>query len=153
MASSKKSDRERSEMAERVEARLRELCSEDDFAGALDHSDHYPTLETRDLSSFERDLRDWGMVYGLAFGLAISMAPDMPHEDAAGAVFHPAYRVYVNWGGEIEDPGVKRERAIQMVTRRWEEADRRRFTDGKLRPDMTEELQGAIMDLSEWARG
>lgn len=54
---------------------------------------------------------------------------------------------YNHWAGEIQDPGVKRENAIRTLVRRFEEAER------KSRTEMTDDLQGAITDLSESARG
>ncbi len=128
--------------ADAVEAQLQALCSEDNFGGSLVVVDDYPQLRTRALSLFEQDLRDWGYVYGLAFGLALSANPGMSHEDAARLAYGPARRVKVRWGGEIEDPGEKRENAIRAVV---EQYDRRSET-------MTEELQNAIADLVESAR-
>ena len=107
--------------------RVRRLSAEDDFAGALPEVDHYPRLRTRDLSSFERDVRDWGLVYGLVFGLAVAEWPDAPHAELARLAFFPALQVYRRWGGEIQDPGERREAAIRDVVRRFGEWDEKRW--------------------------
>src|ERR1022692_3709815 len=84
-----------------LRARLRELCSEDDFAGGLTVLERYPKLTTREFTEFERDLRDWGFAYGLAFGLAIEAWPEEPHAEVARRVLTAALSVYREWGGEI----------------------------------------------------
>lgn len=134
--------------AEALEAQLRALIGEDDFTHGLTALDAYPKLKTRELSSFELDMRDWGYAYGLAFGLALSANPEMAHEDAAKLALAPARRVYTWWGGEIEDPGERRERAIRAMVQQVEECSRQ---NGPF--EMTNGLAAAIHNLVESARG
>ena len=126
-----------------VEGQLRGLCSEDNFAGGLPVLEDYPEIRTRELSSFEREMRDWGFVYGLAFGLAVSANPKIAHEDAATLAFMPARHAYVRWGGEIEDPGEKRENAIRALVQEFNESPPLR--NGS-------KLEDAIIGLVESAR-
>lgn len=128
--------------AKALEEQLRALSVEDDFAGGSAVMDDYPEMKTRSLSSFELDLRDWGFVYGLAFGLALSANPEMAHKDAARLAYTPARIVYDRWGGEIEDPGEKRENAIRALVQHF---------DGGSEV-MPTELHDAIVDLVESAR-
>lgn len=130
-------------------ARLRELCVEDDFAGALSELGRYPKLTTRELTEFERDLRDWGFAYGLAFGLAMDAWPDESHAEIARRAFTPALAVYREWSGEIEDPGVKREKAIREVVRQFEAIDTYQRQEGPI----PGELAAALGDLADSARG
>lgn len=128
--------------------RLRRLCVEDDFAGALGPLARYPHFESRSLSVVEDDLRDWGFVYGLAFGLALSQWPDEPHEEIARLVFETALSVFRRWSGEIEDPVAKREMALRAVVQRFADVERDRNGD-----TMDADLSHALSDLSAWARG
>ncbi len=128
--------------------RLRRLCVEDDFAGALEPLARYPRFESRSLSVFEDDLRDWGFVYGLAFGLALAEWPDEPHEEIARLVFETALSVFRRWSGEIEDPVAKREMALRAVVQRFADVERDRNGD-----TMDADLSHALSDLSAWARG
>lgn len=52
-----------------LEARLHALCDEDNFAHGLPVAGNYPVIESRDLSLFESDLRDWGSSTGWRSGL------------------------------------------------------------------------------------
>jgi hypothetical protein len=132
--------------AEALEVQLRALCAEDDFAGGLAIVDDYPELTTRSLSEFEQDLRDWGFVYGLAFGLAVSANPEMAHEDAAKLAYVPARNVNARWGGEIEDPGEKRENAIRTLVQQFDE-----HSEAPVTPRQRK-LHDAIVDLVQSAR-
>ena len=69
--------------ADKLSEQLRELKDEDNFGDAGDCLWRYPVFESRELTETERDLRDWGYVFGLAFGLAIGANPGMPHAAAA----------------------------------------------------------------------
>jgi hypothetical protein len=139
-----------SSITDALEAELRVLQGEDDFAGALPISHRYPDFEDRDLSRFELDLRDWGFVYGLAFGLVLRDHPELPHADAARLAFRPARTVFVKWSGPIENPAEKRENAIRTLVRRYDEADRS-TEDGRI--VMTSQLHDAVLALTQTARG
>lgn len=144
--------------ADKLSEQLRELKDEDNFGDAGDCLWRYPVFESRELTETERDLRDWGYVFGLAFGLAIGANPGMPHAAAAELAYWPARRVFTEWSGEIEDPVAKREEAIRRLVRQFEKAEDARETrifsgHGFTRLEMTDELQGAIHDLATWARG
>jgi len=143
---------------DRLRTELTALKDEDDFARGLDYLCDYPKFESRDLTETERDLRDWGYVYGLAFGLALAANPGMTHADAAKLAYLPALKVFVEWSGEIEDPGIKREEAIRRLVQQFEKAsdarEARIFAGGQFGPlEMSDELQGAMCDLVTWARG
>jgi hypothetical protein len=129
---------------------LQALTAEDDLAGGLPVVQQYPKFETRPVSEFEDDLRFWGFVYGLAFGLAVRDNPELSHEDAARLAYKPAYRRFVQWSGDIENPVEKREAAIRTLVRRFAEADQERDNG---RVVMTAELQDAVLALTQTARG
>lgn len=147
MATKKSSKKNMAGSAEAVESHLQALCSEDDFAGALSVLDRYPQLRTRQISRFERDMRDWGLAYGVAFGLAVSGNPEMAHEAAAELAYMPARRVAARWGVQPQDPGERRENAIRALVDRYESADSRVMMNAQLGP-----LHDAIADLVESAR-
>jgi hypothetical protein len=134
-----------------LEARLHALCDEDNFAHGLPVADNYPVIESRDVSLFESDLRDWGFVYGLAFGLAMSAYPELSHQDAAELAYSPARTVFRRWSGEIEDPVLKRENAIRNLVRQFNEAKDHRALGEPLA--MSTGLHSAIDELADWARG
>jgi hypothetical protein len=118
----------------RLIERLSRLSIEDDFGGGMNALDRYPELTSRDLSEFERDMRDWGFVYGPAFATAVSEWPDAPHPDLARLAFGAAQMVYVRWAGEIKDPGLRRQEAVRQVIRqfvRWDEDHYRAAANGE----------------------
>lgn len=56
------------------------------------------------LNDFERDLRDWGMVYGVALGLA--RAEDMwePLESVTARAREAAVETFLQWSGDFPAP-------------------------------------------------
>jgi len=128
---------------------LRKLTCEDDFAGTLNEVSCYPQLTRHELSEFERDVRDWGLMYGIAFGLAVAKWPQEPHKETAKLAFHVARMVYVRWGGEIQDPALKREAALRAVVEQYGRWDEARFTRGSGSPDepMGKSMAGALHEL------
>jgi hypothetical protein len=136
-----------------LRAHLDALCDEDDFAGGLPLLQQYPKIESRRLTPFEDDLRDWGFVYGLAFGLAMSANPDLTHAQAAELAYVPARKIGARWGGEIVDPAERREQAIRALARQYADAVARRDADyragrsGDL--EWTSGLHGAVQELVE----
>ena len=61
-----------------LEQRITAVMDADDIDGSMTVCDRYPRLEGRPLTAFERDVRDWGLIYGIAFGMARADAPDTP---------------------------------------------------------------------------
>jgi hypothetical protein len=49
----------------------------------------------------ERDLRDWGLVYGLAFGMLASEEPDADREQIRDRALDAARAAYRRWAGAI----------------------------------------------------
>ena len=131
---------------------LRRLSAEDDFAGALPAIERYPCLSRHKLSEFERDMRDWGLVYGLAFGLAVAKWPGEPHEKTARVAFDVARMVHVRWGGEIQDPTLRREAAVRAVVEQYDRWDddcyRQRSGDAEAIP-MGMSMSSALHELRE----
>jgi hypothetical protein len=138
------------EIAEEREFRgqLDELRNEDNFAGALPVLEQYPKVVTRELTEFERDLRDWGFTYGLTFGLALRAWADEPHVKTAERALTPALSLYRGWSGEIQDPGVRRENAIRRLAQVFEETDCYTLREGAI----PRELLVAIEELADSAR-
>jgi hypothetical protein len=86
------------------------LCSEDDFADGLGALDSYPGVGgSRPMTTFEREVRDWGFVYGMAFAMALREWPDRPRKSVAWTAQRLARMVYVRWAGDIFDPGDRAE--------------------------------------------
>lgn len=94
----------------RLLEQLRRLSAEDHFAGTMCEVGEYPEI-SRALSPFEMDLRDWGLVFGVAFGIAINMWPDEPRPELARRAYWPARMAYVRGWGDIADPVAKRDAA------------------------------------------
>ena len=130
---------------------LRRLITEDNFAGASPAVDRYPHLTRHTISEFERDLRDWGLAYGVAFGLAVSKWPETPHEELAQTAFHAARMSYVSWAGEIQDPAMRREAAISAVVEKYDEWDEARYRDrsGSSEAPMGGSMSSALHELRE----
>jgi len=86
-------------LAERVYAILSEEyeSSRQTWAEGLDR-------EPRDgaqMTVRERDLRDWGLVYGLAFAMLASEEPDADREQIRDRALDAARAAYRRWAGEI----------------------------------------------------
>ena len=105
-----------------LEQRITAVMDADDLDGSMNVCDRYPRLEGRPLTGFERDVRDWGLIYGIAFGMARADAPDAPSETVAEHAYKIARAKFARWAGEIEDPDVVRARAVADVVREWEKA-------------------------------
>jgi hypothetical protein len=131
--------------------KARRLSAEDDFAGALRALDDYPRLTRHSLTEFERDMRDWGLVYGITFGLAIAKWPNEPHDELASLAFEVSRMVYVRWGGEIQDPELRREAALRAVVERYDRWDDERYARS-YRPaevPMGDSMSNALHELRE----
>jgi hypothetical protein len=130
---------------------LRRLCAEDDFAGALPVIDGYPHLTRHELTEFERDMRDWGLVYGIAFGLAVAKWPAEPREETARLAFDAGLMVHIQWGGEIQDPALRREAALHKVVEQYDHWNENRclHQGGSADAPMGSSMSGALHDLRE----
>jgi hypothetical protein len=128
---------------------MRRLCGEDDFAGALPVIDGYPRLTRHKLSEFERDMRAWGFVYGLAFGLAVAKWPEEPHSETARIAFEAGLMVQIRWGGEIQDPALRREAALRTIVEQYDEWEERRYTHqaGSSDAPMGMDMSSALHEL------
>lgn len=131
---------------------VRRLLSEDDAAGALKALEGYPNLTRHQLSEFERDMRDWGLVYGITFGLAVAKWPREPHPETAQLAYAAALMAHIDWGGEIQDPTLRREAALRTVVESYDRWDEKRHT-GRYRSSdeapIGETLHVALHELSE----
>jgi hypothetical protein len=58
-------------------------------------------IEDAQLSVRERDLRDWGLVYGLAFGILATDKSDAAREKIRDRALDAARAAYRQWAGEI----------------------------------------------------
>lgn len=56
-------------------------------------------IHARALTDFESDLRDWGMLYGVAFGLARTEEPCEPADSVARRAFEAAEIVFDKYNG------------------------------------------------------
>jgi len=104
--------------------------------------------------AFEDDIRDWGLIYGIAYGLARADADygawDDPNELIADRAYKVARKWFAAWAGEIEDPAVVRERAIRGVIAEFEKAGEKSSEAGcymKTEGLMTEGLRDALGEL------
>lgn len=65
---------------------------------------HPAWAEHKPLTEPEEDLRDWGVVYGMAFALMREQEPWEPLEDVAARAVDVAWRMFQAWGSGIEEP-------------------------------------------------
>jgi hypothetical protein len=138
-----------------LEARIQRLRDEDNLGEAVTGCSWYPHLPDHELSKFDDDCRDWGLLYGIAYGLARADADygnwDDPNELIADRAYKVARKWWLDWAGaEIEDPAVTRERAIRDVIAEFEKAGERSYKAGvymKLEGLMTEPLRDALAEL------
>ena len=133
-------------------ARVAAVVGQDNMDGAMKVCGRYPALESHPLSAFERDVRDWGLIYGITFGLARTADGDEPGEIIAERAYKVARGRFAQWAGEIEDPEVVRERAVGGVVREFTAAQRFAYqaahTGGSYRRiEMTEALCQALSEL------
>ena len=121
--------------AANILGRIRTLLHQDDADGALEALDKHPRGEH--LSGFERDLREWGFVYGMAFAIARMEDPWEPTDQVAERALLPAWAAFVDWSGEIERPD--RDELVSAVVRAYRRQDSR--------APMTVELEDALVHL------
>jgi hypothetical protein len=100
-----------------IEAKIRAIIRQDDTAGFVIAAEKRPSVEH--LSDWERDLVDWGAVYGLAYGIARAENPFEPFEDVAARAFDAAWPVYLEWSGEFEYDQRDTNELVQNVVREY----------------------------------
>ncbi len=84
-------------LEEKVYAMLTEQSPEGPIAACSNRID----VEGSHLTSWENDLRDWGMVYGFAYGVARAENPWQPEALAIGEALNAARAAFARWGGPI----------------------------------------------------
>lgn len=94
------------------------------------------------LSTFELDLRDWGLVYGFALGIARCEDPFETNEQVAARAFEAAWPVFMvtNSGFANRDP----DNAAREVCRRYHQAGEAQGTET---PTVSRELAEALQEL------
>ncbi len=79
------------------------LMVDDTGRGPVGRCSAEPASYNSKLSEFEGDLRDWGLVYGMAFGLARMEEPCESMESVADRALIAARAAYKRYGGEISE--------------------------------------------------
>jgi hypothetical protein len=134
-----------------LDARVAGVMAEDDISEALTVVERYPQLEDRGLSHFERDFRDWGLIYGIAFGIAKAEQGDEPNELVADRAYKVARSRFAVWnGGDIEDPEVVRERGVRLVISEFEKAQQRALQGGPLHQDRGDDDRRSAQRVGEF---
>ena len=89
-----------------LEEKLRSILMADDTGkGPIGQCGAWPRwAEDIYLTETEADLRDWGLVYGMAFAIAREQDPWESVESVAKRALEPAQRAYRQWGGHIAQP-------------------------------------------------
>lgn len=101
----------------------------------------------RQLGEFELDLRDWGLVYGMAVGIARSENPWEPLESVVARAGVAAREVYESWCGEFHQDPRTVDRLVTDMLRTWR---------GGRGGQPSDELDDAITKLGNtigWPRG
>ena len=133
-----------------LEARVAAVISEDNVSEAVTACSRYPQFEGRELSKFEDDCRDWGLIYGIAFGMAKAEQGDGPNGLVADRAYRVARKCFTDYAGEIEDPAVVRERAVRDLIKHYTTAQERAWKAGrygKTAQMMTEDLRDALSEF------
>ena len=125
-------------LQEKVRAILR---NDDTGDGLIGVAGKRPGIQ---LTEFELDLRDWGIIYGIAFGLARTEEPCESIESVARRAFEAARTVHIEWGGEISKRP-DRDELVSAVLRAYRKAGE----SGELH--VPEYLDDAIVDLNNKA--
>ena len=142
-------------MADEKQAKLAERMTfvheEDDLGDAAIFCGRYPRIPDHRPSQFELDLRDWGLIYGIAYGLARATEPKDSNDQVGERAYKVARASFARWnGGEIEDPRVVRDRAIRDVIAKFDEAESAAYREGrpgKIEQLMTADLREALGEL------
>lgn len=120
-----------------ISERIRALLSLDDMGeGPVGVCGKHP--RGIHLSEFERDLMEWGLVYGMAFAMARSEDPWETIESVAARAFMPALAAYTDWSGDMAKPD--RNELVSAVISAYG-----RQPSG--RQEMSEELEDALVRL------
>ena len=142
-------DAARDKQAE-ITALMATIRAADDMGGAANYCDRYPRSSRR-LTRFEDDLRDWGLMYGIAYGLARATFPDEP----AGAVAEWAYaagrEAFAQWAGESldEDATKRRDRVVDELLAELDRSQELAYKAGRYgQIDMTKKLGAALEELA-----
>lgn len=80
--------------------KVRSIMSRDDTGkGPMSAAHRLPGRCRGQLSQFELDLRDWGLVYGMTFGIARTEEAFETNEDVAERAYEPARLAWAAWAG------------------------------------------------------
>lgn len=96
------------------------------------------------LSTWERDLVDWGAVYGLAFGIARAEDPFEAHEDVADRALAAAWPAYLEWSGEFATDERDTNKLAQNAVREYNKT----ANDHSRLPRGFENLEDALIGLA-----
>ena len=121
-----------------ITERLRALLHLDDTDGVMEVLEKYP--RGVELSEFERDLRDWGFVFGMAFAMARGEDPWETNQSVAERALMPAFAAYSDWSGEFRTPD--RNALVSAVVKAYQNEDSR------LHGKVSRELEDALIMLS-----
>lgn len=92
----------RAELAEVVYGVLAQ--ADDNGAGPISRADYYPKLHgEQTLSVYESELRDWGVVVGMAFAMARAGDPFAPLSSASEHALEAAGIAWKRWAGVFEE--------------------------------------------------
>jgi len=104
----------------RIHDAVRDVLSQDDAGrGPVEQCGTHPAGQ---LSTFELDLRDWGLVFGLVFALARSENPWESTPSVAARALEIARTVYLEWSGPIEESAKHTSDALDDLAVAYREA-------------------------------
>jgi hypothetical protein len=114
-----------------LEATMDAVMDQDNVGEAATVCWRYPHLPGHAFTRFEGKIRDWGLLYGIAFGLAKAEQGDEPDGVVAERAYKVARARFGRWAGEIEDPDQELERVLRDVTVAFGEAQHDAWSKGQ----------------------
>ena len=133
-----------------LEATMDAVMDQDNVGEAATVCWRYPRLPNHTLTRFEGKIRDWGLLYGIAFGLAKAEQGDEPNGVVAERAYKVARARFGRWAGEIEDPDKDLERVLREVTSAFGEAQHDAWREGRYHGaerTIPHGLRGALEEL------
>lgn len=125
-----------------IEQKLRTTISGDEAASDAFLTELNPHLGADShLGAFERDLLDWGSLFGFAYALARQENPWEPAASVAKRARETAWPVYLDWSGPIADRNI--DKPIADLLAAYEKVS----NDRKSIPRELADLEDALIGL------